>query len=233
MSYNARMTAPAGKIAEGPPPAFAAASLYETDFYSWTRDQAAALRGRDAAAIDWDNVIEEIESLGKRERSKWTNTAARAIEHMLKIQHWRGASAPALRHWRSEIGTWRRQMARTIQANPVLQGQYSKLLQRAWEGGRDDAIAALVDAGAESEGEPRRKSLRREWAARIPRQCPWPLEEVVAYETRRRGRTARRRGPRPDEDVWPPPVARRLNEALGARYPEGRSRSPRGSGWSR
>ena len=114
MSYNAPMSAPAGKVAEGSSQSEGGASLYATDFYSWTLDQAAALRRRDAGAIDWDNVIEEIESSGRSERSAWTNTVARAIEHLLKIEHWESASESALRHWMGEIRNWRRQMAATI-----------------------------------------------------------------------------------------------------------------------
>ena len=232
MPYNARMTIPVRMIGEGSQRGAGNASLYETDFYSWTRDQAAALRRRDAAAIDWDNVIEEIESLGRSERSAWTNTVARAIEHMLKIEHWERAAAPDLRHWMGEIATWRDQMADTIQENPGLQGQYGEMLRLAWHRGRRGAIRALVDAGVEREGEARRKSLQLEWQARIPRQCPWRLDQIVAYETSRRIRRGRKRLPEPDPEVWPPPVARRLNAALGARFPESRARGAE-RGWSR
>ena len=227
MPYNARMASPVRTVGEG-----SRRSLYETDFYSWTRDQAAALRRRDAAAIDWDNVIEEIETLGRSERSAWTNTAARAVEHMLKIQHWEGASESALRHWMAEIRNWRRRMADTIHENPGLQGEYGGLLRLAWHRGRAGAIDALVDAGVEREGEARRKPLRLEWQARIPRHCPWRLGEIAAYDTGRPVRRGRKRPPEPDPEVWPPPVARRLNAALGARFPESRSRGA-GRGWSR
>ena len=44
------------------------AELYERDYYTWTQEQARALRDRRTEAVDWTNVAEEIEDLGKSER---------------------------------------------------------------------------------------------------------------------------------------------------------------------
>jgi len=43
--------------------------IYETDYYQWTREQAQALRERHFDNIDWENIIEEIEALGRSEYS--------------------------------------------------------------------------------------------------------------------------------------------------------------------
>ncbi|MFL5420976.1 MAG: DUF29 family protein, partial [Myxococcales bacterium] len=45
-----------------------AGELYEQDFLRWTEQQATALRraGKDSnLPLDWENLAEEIESLGK------------------------------------------------------------------------------------------------------------------------------------------------------------------------
>jgi hypothetical protein len=42
--------------------------LYDIDFYQWTQTQAAALRAKDWAALDLDNLAEEINSLGRSDR---------------------------------------------------------------------------------------------------------------------------------------------------------------------
>jgi hypothetical protein len=46
--------------------------LYDRDFYVWTREQAQALRARQAGAndLDWDRLAEEIEDLGSEQRNK-------------------------------------------------------------------------------------------------------------------------------------------------------------------
>ena len=49
--------------------------------------KAAALRCRDYERVDWENVIEEIESVGRVERNPWVSNCARVLEYMLSIEH--------------------------------------------------------------------------------------------------------------------------------------------------
>ena len=42
--------------------------VYETDFSRRTEIMAARLRDHDSGALDWENLAEEIESLGRRDR---------------------------------------------------------------------------------------------------------------------------------------------------------------------
>jgi hypothetical protein len=37
---------------------------YDTDFYAWTQQQAAALRAKDWAAVDIEHLAEEVDDLG-------------------------------------------------------------------------------------------------------------------------------------------------------------------------
>ena len=242
MAYNARMTIAVRESSEPPAIREAASSLYRTDFYSWTRQQSRALRRREVASIDWDNVIEEIESLGSEQEHKWTGHAALAIEHMFKILHWPDPPAATATHWRDEIEDRRDDMALTIKRNPALQGRYDEILEDAWRIGRGYAVKKLTRATVAVEGEARRKSARGEWQARIPQQCPWPLREILGYDPARpksaRARHHRRKvGPQPDPEVWPAPVAKRLAEIIrrASREPASRPRPrPRPAGrWSR
>ena len=41
---------------------------YESDLYEWTKAQADALRRRASNELDWDNLAEEIETLGRSNR---------------------------------------------------------------------------------------------------------------------------------------------------------------------
>lgn len=40
---------------------------YRGDFYRWTEEMGRRLREHDASSLDWENIAEEIESLGKRD----------------------------------------------------------------------------------------------------------------------------------------------------------------------
>lgn len=63
-------------------------SLYHDDVVTWADQQVAELRrlARTAPSntIDWDNVIEEIESVGRSETSKIESWLENALEHVLK-----------------------------------------------------------------------------------------------------------------------------------------------------
>lgn len=62
-------------------------SLYDTDFYAWTQEQAQLLKLQKWDELDLPNLIEEIESLGKRERAKLRNRLSLLIGHLLKWQY--------------------------------------------------------------------------------------------------------------------------------------------------
>ncbi len=93
--------------------------LYERDFYSWGLQQADALRRRDFSAIDWGNLIEEIEDLAKAQQHNWVAYCARAIEHLLKIDCWDRSTEWVLRHWSQEVENFRDEMAKLIKKTPV------------------------------------------------------------------------------------------------------------------
>lgn len=44
--------------------------LYERDFFAWTQAQAEAIGRRDLDAMDWDNLQEEVRSIGSQLQSE-------------------------------------------------------------------------------------------------------------------------------------------------------------------
>src|ERR671921_278798 len=65
--------------------------LYDQDFLLWTEQQATLLResaGRRLNfPLDWENLAEEIESLGKSQRAELRSRLTTIIEHLLKLEH--------------------------------------------------------------------------------------------------------------------------------------------------
>ena len=199
--------------------------LYERDFYSWTGQQAEALRRRDLAAVDWDNVIEEIEALGKAQQHSWQAFCARVLEYLLKIEYRDYAGKEALRHWEDEIGIFRYHMVELIDENPGLKGRYAEMFAAAWKRGRYLAVKKFKKYDREHRGEDCAKPPRK-WNDILPQECPYRLEEVTAYDPRR--------DREPRDDVWPPSVARVLNTRMNAGFPIRADRAPdRGMGWDR
>ncbi len=62
---------------------------YDTDFFAWTQAQGAAIRRAGAerlnADIDWENVAEEIETLGRSDRDALESHLETILEHLLKL----------------------------------------------------------------------------------------------------------------------------------------------------
>ena len=210
IAYNADMSATSMKeLAAEAVGAAGRQGRYFEDVWSWSREQADALRRRDFSEIDWDNLIEEIEDVGNRHADEWISYCANVISHLLKIEY--SGAEENVNHWRGEIESWRWRMNRRILKNLGMNGNLSEMLAEAWEDGRRTAVRKLAEE-ARPESWAAEKRTLRELELRLPRERPYALVEIVGYDPfDKKGR--------PDPDVWPLPVAQRLNEALGADYP--------------
>lgn len=66
-------------------------SLYDSDLLTWSEQQADLLR-RVAAGervndqVDWENIAEEIEAVGRSERSSLASHVGTVIEHLAKLE---------------------------------------------------------------------------------------------------------------------------------------------------
>ena len=118
-------------------------SDYDTDLLTWSERQAALLRRRAAgelvndAEIDWPNVAEEIESVGRSERRELRNRLARLLQHLLK---WQYQPEHRSRSWRATITTQRREIEALLADSPSLRATLPDVLAVAYRAARDDAI---------------------------------------------------------------------------------------------
>jgi len=55
--------------------------LYETDYFAWTKNTAAALRDGRVCDINLSEVAEEIEDLGKSERRAFESALSQLFLH--------------------------------------------------------------------------------------------------------------------------------------------------------
>ena len=195
-------------------------SLYDRDVYSWTLQQSQALRRRDLKAIDWENVIDEIESLGRGLQHAWEDYCARVIELFLKIEHWDdSSSARDPQHWAAAAQGCRLEMGTLVDENPGLESRYAAMFAEAWESGRKNAVRKLAGYGVISTPHAAYASAENKWDGVLPRKCPYRFADVTGFAFRSNGE--------PREDIWPPSVARVLNCDFRAAYPVRRARAKR------
>jgi Domain of unknown function DUF29 len=106
-------------------------TLYEADTAAWSEQQAAALRaagcGGSNQLLDWDNLAEEIESLGKSLRLALRTQIARIIQHAVKLEHSPGSDPR--NGWRRNIRQARGEIGRILEDSPSLRYEVPRLIQ--------------------------------------------------------------------------------------------------------
>ena len=137
------------------------AELYDTDFFLWTKQQAAALRDGKLQDLDLENLAEEIESLGKSDRRALGSHLEGLVMHLLKWRY-----QPDRRQtghsWASTIRTHRSEIDAIVEDSPSLRRALPDLLARRYSIARQRA--------SDETGLP---------LATFPTTCPWTIEQVV------------------------------------------------------
>jgi hypothetical protein len=106
-------------------------TLYETDLYAWTREQARLLRERRWDDLDLDNLIDEVESVGGSEKREIRNRVIKLLAHLLKWKYqpgYRGSS------WRRTILEQRQQLADIVEDSPSLRDYLAKQVRERYPG---------------------------------------------------------------------------------------------------
>ena len=136
--------------------------LYDQDFYLWTQVQAQALRGhgRGANMLDYENLAEEVESLGRSERREASSRVFRILEHLFKLTSTRNGQVTG--HWRGEIILWRNDL--------------EHLLTRTIRTAIEQELEALHEKGAKAA----QKSMEHyEPGVGVDAGRRWSLEQVL------------------------------------------------------
>ena len=123
--------------------------LYDQDFLLWTEEQATALRrARDSnLPLDWENLAEEIESLGASQRTELNSQVRRVLRHLFKLE-----ASPAVdprAGWRATVRDARVEIEDLLEASPSLRGEIDAVSKR-----QSATAAKLASHDLEDHGEP-------------------------------------------------------------------------------
>src|SRR5271165_3879762 len=133
-------------------------TLYETDFYAWTQEQADILKEKDHHDLDCINLIEEIESMGRADKRCIKSHLVRILIHMLKFKYQPARQADST-SWTDSINDARFQIEAIIDDSPSLRNLPSEYLVKAY-------ARALSESCRET-------GLQLSLFAK---ECPWTLE---------------------------------------------------------
>jgi hypothetical protein len=138
-------------------------TLYETDFVEWTSRTAELLRAGRLDEADLQHAAEEIEDLGKSERSAVASQLRRMLAHLVKqqIQPERDGAS-----WRRSITEGRAEIEFKLEDSPSLRRYARDNLQKIYERAVNDA---LFETGLAE----RRRELN------LPAECPYTLKDLL------------------------------------------------------
>lgn len=138
-------------------------TLYDTDFVEWTARTAELLRAGRLDEADLEHVAEEIEDLGKSERSTVASQLHRMLMHLIKQ---RIQPEPDGASWRRSITEGRAEISYRIDDSPSLRRYAQDNLQKIYERAVNDA---LFETGLAE----KRRELN------LPSKCPYGLKDLL------------------------------------------------------
>ena len=124
--------------------------LYDTDVVAWSERQAALLR-RVAAGeningqVDWPNIIDEVETVGRSERAALRSHIGVVLEHLIKLQ-----ASPATdprNGWKTSIVRARLKIERDLKDSPCLRLEVSGMILDETRSAQKEVAATLAIYG--------------------------------------------------------------------------------------
>lgn len=133
--------------------------MYTKDFHAWTQAQVNLLKTQQWDILDTVNLIEELETLGRKERQEIRNRLAVLLGHLLK---WQFQAEKRNNSWLSTIKEQRIQIKLLLEDSPSLKPYLEEVFLTAYELGLALAI---------------RETKLGEQV--FPDLCPYTLEETL------------------------------------------------------
>jgi DNA polymerase III gamma/tau subunit len=91
--------------------------LYDIDDDEWLEQTINLLKNHQFQQLDLDNLIEELEDLGREKKNAVASLLDQIIRHLLLLQYWTTEAEYNAVHWQEEIYNFRTQLRRTITTN--------------------------------------------------------------------------------------------------------------------
>ena len=136
----------------------------EDDFHAWLLEQAALLRNKQFALLDWSSIAEELEAMAGEQKRELRRRLATIYEHLLKLYH-----EPEGRRERGRkltLAKTRNAITTLLEESPGLKGHLQDLAEKAY---LDGCRYAGTDLGL----------TRRQWEKTFSRTSPWSLKQIL------------------------------------------------------
>jgi hypothetical protein len=132
--------------------------LYEIDDNLWLEETVKLLKYKKFTELDLENLIEELESLARRDKLAMASLLEQVIIHLLLLDYWDSEYERNYRHWQSEIRNFRRQLNKRMTTN---------------------FFNYLNDNLIDSYEYCRKYVIDKSGLNSFPQQCPYTLEQLL------------------------------------------------------
>ena len=140
-------------------------SLYERDYYGWIERNVYAIREGRIQEVDWANVAEELEDMGKSEKRALRSQLARLIAHLLKWAYQPQRRPTSQNSWHATIKHARESIHEILDESPSLSPQLPQMVTLGY---RDALAQVLAETGLPEQT--------------FPAACPWSLQQMMAED---------------------------------------------------
>jgi hypothetical protein len=133
--------------------------LYDIDDDEWLEQTINLLKNHQFQQLDLDNLIEELEDLGREKKNAVASLLDQIIRHLLLLQYWTTEAEYNAVHWQEEIYNFRTQLRRTITTNlrKYLEDELTSIYQ--------DALGFV--------------KIKTTNLVTFPTECPYSLEQLL------------------------------------------------------
>lgn len=114
-------------------------TLYDQDYYLWLKTTINQLRTGQFSAIDLENLLEELETIGKSEKRAIESLLTNLLVHLLKLKCWDSERERNQGHWQGEIRIFRRQIKKSLKDSPSLKPYILEIFDECYQDARKEA----------------------------------------------------------------------------------------------
>jgi hypothetical protein len=138
------------------------ANLHDRDFHRWTQENARLIREGRLNELDYEHLLEELDSMGSSERGELKNRMRVLLAHLLK---WRFQPQYRGRSWLATIEEQRLSIQDLLSENPSLRPLVEERIRKAYP------LAVLTAV--------RETDLPK---STFPAECPYSAEQALNIE---------------------------------------------------
>ncbi|MEO0375418.1 MAG: DUF29 domain-containing protein [Cyanobacteria bacterium P01_A01_bin.17] len=108
--------------------------IYETDFVEWIDKAAKLLKQGKFDELDIENLVEEVESLGRSEKNALRSNLRVLLMHLLK---WQYQSSKRTGSWKATIREHRKRLQYAFKDSPSLRNYYAAVIEESYKIARE------------------------------------------------------------------------------------------------